>query len=113
MTTIAVTQIDITQFATANLADYPRWKLPSLRRKLPPAPTLLTTPEQIDAFRSFAASFSAWPARKIGAWTATDCNAMLAQFVALALRDAGWEVYGRGDRIYRGDDGQIYYKLSV
>jgi hypothetical protein len=90
------------------------------------APTLLSTPEQIEALRDYTRSFGAWEDEEIEAWDDEECNALFVQLVSGNMREAGmdegnfnWERYEslveRGDlagSIYRGADGQVYFYLG-
>ena len=89
---------------------------------------LLTTPEEIEALRSYVKEFGAWSDDEIAAWSAVECNALFIQLVSGDMREAGldnepsdedWRAYEeRAERgncsgsIYRGDDGAIYYCLD-
>lgn len=53
------------------------------------APVCLKTPEELEAFRNWAADFGAWSAEETAAWGSTECNALLVQFVAGDIREAG------------------------
>lgn len=89
-------------------------------------PPLLSTPEELDAFRDHVRGFGAWEREEIAAWTSEECNALFLQLIAGDVRVAGadsledldWDQYqkdaesGRiAGNFYRGDDGSIYYYL--
>jgi hypothetical protein len=93
------------------------------------APTLLTTPEQIEALREYVKGFGAWDAEEIAAWDDSECNALFVQLVSGDMREAGmddvdledfdWDEYEHkaqqgsiSGRIYRGDDQEIYFNLD-
>lgn len=89
---------------------------------------LLTTPEQLDALRSYVRDFGAWEEAEIAAWDAAECNALFIQFVSGDMREANldsepsdsdWAEYRRraeegrcSSQLYRNDDGRVYYSLS-
>lgn len=91
-------------------------------------PPLLSTPDQLDAFRDDMRGFGAWDDAEIDAWSAEECNALLAQRIAGDMRngglppgpsDADWTEYeaednnGRSGNLYRGDDGRVWYCLGT
>jgi hypothetical protein len=90
---------------------------------------LLTTPEQLEALRSWAEATGAWDDDERAAWTPADCNALFIQLVSGDMREAGmdetfpdefdWQEYEErssagqvSGSIYRGDDDRIYYCLE-
>lgn len=101
------------------------WRAAVKRASTPPP--ILTDPEQFDAFRDWIADFGAWNEDEIAAWNDAECCALLLQFIAGDVREAGadsleemdWEQYetdaseGRiSGRIFRADDGTAYYNIS-
>jgi hypothetical protein len=93
------------------------------------APTLLTTPEQIEALREYVKGFGAWDAEEIAAWDDRECNALFVQLISGDMREAGmddvdledfdWDEYEHqaeqgaiGGHIFRSDDGEIYFSLA-
>ena len=131
-------EIDITRFCTENdpcdysasvaeLGDHAgkiTWK--AALREAAHAP-MLTTDEQLEAFRDYVAQFGAWTNDEIAAWSPTECNALFIQFVSGDLQEAGlecltedaWLEYDRrsqngecSSNIYRDFDGQIYYYIG-
>jgi hypothetical protein len=91
------------------------------------APTLLDTPEKIEALRDYVKDFGAWDKEEIAAWDDAECNALFVQLISGDMREANmediegfdWDQYEKdaekgsiSGNIYRGDDGQIYYILS-
>ncbi len=92
-------------------------------------PALLDNDDKLEAFRAFIKGFGAWDADEIAAMSPTHCNALLAQFIAGDMREAGfgdstpddaaWAEYERrasdgaiSSRLFRGDDGAIYFDMS-
>lgn len=88
---------------------------------------LLHTGEALDALRAYMKGFGAWEDKEIEAWSADECNALFIQLVSADMREAGmddvdefdWEEYEHrvafgesSGRIYRGDDGHIYFYLG-
>lgn len=90
---------------------------------------LLTSPDEIQAFRDYMHGFGAWTDEQIDGWDSRECNALFTQFVAGDLREAGfddcdldqfdWQNYqaqceagNLAGRFYRGDDGRVYFSLS-
>jgi hypothetical protein len=93
------------------------------------ATPLLTTPDEIEALRSYVADFGAWSREEIAAWTQAECNAIFIQLISGDLREAGfdecdpdefdWEAYNTraeegqiSGNFFQGKDGEIYYSLS-
>ena len=90
---------------------------------------LLTTAEQLDAFRDYVRGFGAWEDDEINAWSETECNALFVQMISGDMREAGfdevdledfdWPEYERraeqgtiSGRIYHGDNDRIYYYIG-
>lgn len=91
---------------------------------------LLITEDELDACRAWAQGFGAWDAETIAGWTAQECNALLVQYIAGALReleatcgrDDGTIDWQKSERLceqgaisgalYRGDDGAIYFYMG-
>jgi len=96
--------------------------------KAAPASGLLTNSDELDAFRGFARGFGAWDNEQIESWSDDKCRALLIQLIAGEMREAeldcyssdeDWAEYERraeaGDissRLFRGDDGRIYYYIG-
>jgi hypothetical protein len=87
----------------------------------------LDTDEKCQTFRDYCKGFGAWDDEERAAWSATECNALLIQMIAGDIREVpdmdplawDWTFYNalveRGTisgRLYRGDDGQIYYYVG-
>jgi len=82
------------------------------------------TPEYWQAVRDWIAEFGAWSPGAIKRMNRTELNALLLQFIAGDIREAGansleeidWEVYEAGDNnrgsLYRADNGAFYYSVS-
>lgn len=91
---------------------------------------LIVTDDEFRVFRDWAKAFGAWSQEEIAAWTATECNALLMQYIsgdvreleALASDDDGeidWAEAERltqagtiGGNIYPGTDGRIYFYMG-
>lgn len=91
---------------------------------------LLTTTEQLDAWRDDMKGFGAWDDEEIDGWSATECNALFIQFVSGDIREIestcaddngeiDWSKYRRqaesgriGGRISHCEDGRIYWQLN-
>jgi hypothetical protein len=89
---------------------------------------MLDDDEKRDAFRAWVEQSGGWTAEQIAAWTDTELNALLLQWIAGDLREMGvdddtagidWADVGRGQsegkypsNIFRGDDGLVYFSLS-
>jgi hypothetical protein len=48
---------------------------------------LLTTADELDAFRNHARGFGAWDDEEIAAWSPEECNALLIQMISGDLRE--------------------------
>lgn len=90
-------------------------------------PPLLSTEEQLEAFRDWVSDFGAWDAEEIAAWSAEEINALFLQFVSGDVRNAGeddlasldWEEYQKDAEagrvpsyLYKDESGRIVYDLS-
>jgi hypothetical protein len=92
-------------------------------------PPLLDTEEKLDAMRDHVRGFGAWSRDELAEYSAEDLNALLLQFIAGDIRevcspddmtaDSWWKEYESGcergtyaGRMYRGDDGLVYYYLG-
>lgn len=86
---------------------------------------LLDTDEKRKEFRRFVKGFGTWDEAHIAAWSDTELNALCIQFISGDMREAGlsadtsdeeWAAYeadgNRTRRIYRGDDGRIYFYIG-
>ncbi len=88
---------------------------------------VLDSVEKDEAAREFLAGFGAWTREEIDAWDDNDLNALILQFIAGDIRetpdmdvgDWDWGLYQRlamegavAGRMYRGDDGRVYYYLG-
>ena len=88
---------------------------------------LLSTPEQIQAFKDWTADFGAWSAGERRAWSDNEAQALFLQFIAGEVRQSGvdsldemdWEAYEEGceagrysSYLFKTDDGKIYFSLS-
>lgn len=70
---------------------------------------LLTSEDQLNAWRDYTRGFGAWEDSEIDAWTPIECNALFIQFVSGDLRTAQELCPGDGP----GDiDWEAYQKLS-
>lgn len=88
---------------------------------------LLSTPEEIQAFKEWTADFGAWDEAERNAWSDNEAQALFLQFIAGEVRVTGadsldeidWEAYEEGceagqyaSYFFKSDDGKIYFSLS-
>jgi len=89
---------------------------------------ILDTDEKRDAFRSFVRSSGGWGDAEIAAWPDAELNALCLQWIAGDMREGGlsadmsdeqWAEYeakaraGKcAGRIYRADDGWVYFSIE-
>ena len=79
---------------------------------------LLTTPEQLDALRSYVREFGAWSEEEIAAWGPIECNALFIQLISgdLDREEPDWDAYEADDslthNIFKAGNDKIYYSLS-
>lgn len=93
------------------------------------APRLIAdNPDALDAWRDDVREFGAWDDEEIDAWSAEECEALFIQFIAGDMRemdfdpdwsDDDWSAYQKeaeagqlSGRIYRGDDGRVYFYIG-
>ena len=90
---------------------------------------LLDDDEKREAFRAWVEQCGGWAAEQIAAWTDTELNALLLQWIAGDLREMGvdddtagidWADVERGQsegqypcNLFRGTDGNVYFDLGV
>jgi hypothetical protein len=90
---------------------------------------LLDTDGKREAFKAHIRDFGAWSDEEIAAWSDTELNALCVQMISGDMREAdigpdsdaeAWTLYeiaataGRcTGRIFRGDNGEIYYYLGT
>lgn len=67
---------------------------------------MLDDDDKRDAFRQHVRSFGAWDADEIAAWTDIELNALFIQLVSGDMRN------NEAERIYVGNDKQIYYTIG-
>jgi hypothetical protein len=91
-----------------------------------PRTPMLDTEDKLQAMRDYIKGFGAWDAAEIAAMSDQHLNALLIQMIAGDMREGGlnewepdWKAYEEGaeagtysGRIYRGDDGHIYYYIG-
>lgn len=90
-------------------------------------PPLLPDEEACQAFRDWLKDFGAWDEEERAAMGPTECNALLLQFIAGDVREAGadnldsidWEEYEKDSQegrisgnLFRSDDGAIFFSMS-
>lgn len=89
-------------------------------------PELLDTEDKRQAFRDYVRGFGAWDDSEIAAWSDSDLTALLMQFIAGDMREGNigpdvdnWAEYERSaeqgtiaGRLYRGDNGRIYFYIG-
>lgn len=87
---------------------------------------LLDTEEKREAFRAHAREFGAWSDEEIAQWSDEELTALLLQMISGDIRDTGmepdtfdWQAYQEGveegtysGRLFRSDDGRIYYLID-
>jgi hypothetical protein len=84
-------------------------------------------------FRDWVSTFGAWEAKEIAAWDATECNAILIQYISGDLRELENLCYSDNDEygidwpkaealssagtiggnIFRGGDDHIYFYMGI
>lgn len=96
-----------------------------------PVFTILNTDEKLEAFREFVRSAGAWSDEEIAAWSNEHLNALCIQWISGDMRepvgfelgahsdDARWAEYQKqseegnvSGRLFRGDDGEIYWSIE-
>lgn len=91
--------------------------------------TLLKTEEEKQEYRDYVKGFGAWSEEEIAAWSDTELNALLLQFIAGDVREAfkdadvsewDWAQYEKDSQagrisgnLFKADDGSIYYSIST
>lgn len=91
-------------------------------------PPLLSTEEFKAQFRDFVQDSGGWNREEINAWDDEHLNTLLLQWIAGDIREAfddadfedwDWAQYDENQkaarvagRIYRGDDGKVYFSIS-
>lgn len=91
---------------------------------------ILDTEEKRAAFRAFVRSSGGWDEDEINAWSDSELNALCLQWIAGDIREAcqtckgstdgfDWAEYEAGaesgqhsSRLFRADDGSIYFDIS-
>ena len=87
---------------------------------------MLSTDEQLEAFRSFVKDTGAWTQEEISHWTDQELNALFVQFVAGDIREADldvpfrdWEQYQEdaeagqvSGRIYKDEYNHVFYNIG-
>lgn len=86
---------------------------------------LLRDDETRDQFKRYIHGFGAWSDDEVAAWSDVELNALFIQFVAGDIREAGldrgvsWAEYQEdarvgtvSGRLWRDDDGRIFYDIS-
>lgn len=90
--------------------------------------SLIPTPEHKEAFRDFVKDFGAWSEEAIAAWSDTELDALLLQWIAGDIREAfgdadfadwDWAQYqtdaevGRiSSRLFKTDDGHVFFSIG-
>ena len=108
--------IDITRFVataapmdySASVAEVGQDAGPSTwRAAMDDAPdyNLLDTDDKRDVWRKYVKGFGAWSDEEIAAWSDTELNALLMQFISGDIRS------GETDRIW-SDAGQTFYSIG-
>lgn len=86
---------------------------------------MLDTADKLHAMREHVRGFGAWSDDEIAAWSDTELNALLLQFISGDIResclsDGGtWEMYYQqaeqgaiSGRLFSDDNGQVYYMIG-
>lgn len=84
---------------------------------------MLDTDEKREAFKAHVRGFGAWSDDEIAAWSDAELNALLIQFIAGDIREAGldsnapdWVAYEADEnmahRLFKGLDNEIYYYIG-
>ena len=91
---------------------------------------ILDTAEKREAFRGFVVSSGGWTADEVNEWSDAELNALCLQWIASDIREAcqgckgstegfDWAEYEAGaseglypSRLFRADDGSIYFDIS-
>ena len=132
-----MTEIDITRLVrdeetwgfSGSIATHGANAAPNTWRAALNGPRFLTTPEHCDAMRAWARDTGAWNDEEVAAWSETECNALFLQLVTGDMRECGledsdpdefdWDEYqieceaGQySSRLYRADDGTIWFSLA-
>jgi hypothetical protein len=84
--------------------------------------------EKRDAFRAFVRSSGGWSAEEIAAWSDVELNALCLQWIAGDMREGDisadstpedWQAYEQrasegqcSSRIFRADDGRVYFYIG-
>jgi hypothetical protein len=91
------------------------------------SPSLLNTPEKLQAMRDFVRESGGWNKKEIAAWSDNELNALFLQWISGDVRELGadsldeidWEEAEEMQRegqapsnIFKGDDGKIYFYLG-
>lgn len=87
---------------------------------------MLDNIDKLDAMRAHIKGFGAWDNYKIAAMSDTDLNALLIQMISGDIRESclnenrnDWQGYQKqaeagqvSGRMFKGDDGEVYYYLG-
>jgi hypothetical protein len=86
---------------------------------------LLDTPEKVEEWKDDVRGMGGWEDEEIDAWSVEECNALLIQYISGDIREMeslcgdDWAEYERfseegrvGGRLYRGDDGRVYFYVG-
>jgi hypothetical protein len=96
----------------------------------PDYPELLATDEAREAFRDYVQSWGAWERAEIDARSNAELSALMIQWISGDAREAfphartsadispdDWARYAESDdsagRLFRGDDGSVYFYVGV
>lgn len=88
---------------------------------------ILDTEDKRQAFQEYVKGFGAWSDEEIAAWSEIELNALCMQFLAGDMREANiggpdtdWDAYDADcregvavGRIYKGDDGRVYFYCGM
>jgi hypothetical protein len=89
---------------------------------------MLNTPGRVEAFREFVSQSGGWSDEETAAMDHDELNALCLQWIAGDIREAfgdaefsewDWTAYGEdagagriSSRLYRGDDGKVYFSIA-
>ena len=86
---------------------------------------MICTDEQKEAFRTYVKSFGAWDESEITSWSDQELNALFIQLISGDMREGGlcagadWDEYQAASeagqvsgRIFKADDGEVYYQIG-
>lgn len=82
---------------------------------------ILDNDEKREAFRDFVRDSGGWNKEEIYSWSNLELNALLLQWIAGDIREAGlddgvdWEDYNKSEnagRLFKGTDNEVYFYIG-